>query len=48
MKRIDEFESRLDGLIEEFADLSYEEIADSLDYYASNFYSKSNREKRDE
>jgi hypothetical protein len=34
MKRIDEFNSRLDALMGEFSDLSNEDIADSFEYYA--------------
>jgi hypothetical protein len=32
--RIDEFEKRLDLLLEDYTDLSYEELSDSLQYYA--------------
>lgn len=35
MSRLEEFEERLDGLLDEFSDLSYKELADSLDFYAS-------------
>jgi hypothetical protein len=35
MDRINEFESTLDKLInEDFADLSYDDLAESLDFYA--------------
>ena len=44
MKRTEEFEKRLDALLAEFSDLTFEEISDSLDYYASNFYSKAGQE----
>ena len=44
MKRIEEFETKLDALIEEFSDLSCEDLADSLDYRATNFSRKANRE----
>jgi len=45
MKRIDEFEQKLDALLEEFKDVSYIELADSLEYYASKMQVKSNREE---
>ena len=41
MKRIDEFEQRIDALLEEFSDLPYEDIADSFEYYAAE-YSRNN------
>lgn len=40
MKRIEEFESKLDALLEEFSDLEYEEIADSLEFYAGEYARK--------
>lgn len=40
MKRIDEFTERLDELLEEFSDLSYEDIADELEYHASTYQRK--------
>ena len=42
MKRQDEFEQKLDKLIDEFADMEYEDIADSLEYYASMYNQKAN------
>ena len=44
MKRQDEFEQKLDKLIDEFADMEYEDIADSLGYYASMYQQKANTE----
>lgn len=35
MKRLDEFESRVDALLDEFADIPHEDLADSLDYFAA-------------
>ena len=34
MNRIDEFETRLEALMHEFADVSYDELADALEYQA--------------
>lgn len=34
MKRLDEFNSRIEKLMEEFSDLSYCDMADSLEYYS--------------
>lgn len=42
----DEFEKRLDLLIEYFPDLSYEELADSLQYYADMLQRKYNEENK--
>lgn len=42
--RKDEFEKRLDLLIEDFPDLSYEELADSLLYYSGMYQLKHNQE----
>lgn len=44
MKRIDEFVQKLDELLEEFNDLSCEDIADEFEYRASEYQSKANRE----
>lgn len=41
MGRQEEFEQRLDKLIEEFYDLTYEEFAGSFEYYVDLFYKKS-------
>ena len=40
MKRIEEFETKMDALLEEFSDISYEELADSLEYYSDNLRRK--------
>ena len=40
----DEFEKRLDLLIEDFPDLPYEELADSLSYYSGMHQLKHNQE----
>ena len=42
MERIDEFRKKMDELLEEFSDLSYEEIADELDSYQSDYQRKVN------
>lgn len=42
MKRIDQFREKMDALLDEFSDLSYEEIADELDFYSSHCQRKSN------
>ena len=42
--RIEEFEKKMDELLEEFSDMSYEELADSLEYYLNMVLSKRNRE----
>lgn len=42
--RLDEFEKRMDELLEEFTDISYEELADSLEYYADAYRAKANRD----
>ena len=34
MKRIEEFEMALENLMADYADLSYEDLADSLEYYS--------------
>ena len=44
MKRTDEFTKKLDELLEEFSDLSYEDIADELDYRVSEYKRKANLE----
>lgn len=44
MKRQDEFEQRLDKLIDEFSDVEYKDIAESLEYYASMYNQKANTE----
>ena len=41
MKRIDEFRIKMDELLEEFSDLSYEDIANELDYLANEYNRKS-------
>lgn len=45
MKRTDEFECKLDALIDEFSDLSCQDMADSLEYYYQQMQSKANTEK---
>lgn len=45
MKRIDEFEKELDELLERYSDLPYRDIADSLDYYCSDYTRKANNEE---
>ena len=42
--RKDEFEKRLDLLLEDFNDQSYEELSDSLQYYADMLKRKDNQE----
>lgn len=44
MKRIDEFVQKLDELLDEFKDLSCEDIADELDYRTIEYQSKANTE----
>lgn len=44
MKRIDEFRQKLDILLDEFSDTSYEDIADELEYRASEYQRKANLE----
>lgn len=44
MKRQDEFEQRLDKLIDEFSDIEYKDIAESSEYYASMYQQKANTE----
>lgn len=41
--RREEFEKKLDALLDEFSDMDFEEIADSLDYYASIYSRKANQ-----
>lgn len=43
MKRTEELECKLDQLLEEYEDLSYEEIADILEYRANEYQAKANR-----
>jgi len=42
MKRIDELRQRLDSVLDEFSDVPLEEIADELDYRASEYQRKAN------
>jgi len=44
IKRTDEFGQRMDALLKEFSDVPCSELADSLDYYASDMQAKANRE----
>lgn len=43
IKRIDEFGQRMDALLKEFNDVDEQDLADSLDYYASDMQSRANR-----
>lgn len=42
MKRIDELRQKLDAVLDEFSDVPLEEIADELDYRASEYQRKAN------
>ena len=44
MKRVEHFEAQLDKLLKEYTDLSYEEIADSLEYYGDMYRRKIGRQ----
>ena len=44
MNMIDKFEQELDSLITKYSDLSYEEIADSLEYYGNMYRRKIGRQ----
>lgn len=44
MKRIEELECKLDALLEEFSDLSCEDIADILEYRTTEYQRKVNRQ----
>ena len=44
MKRIDEFETKLEELLNDFADIPAEEIADSLEYYENQYRRLAERE----
>ena len=44
--RKDEFEKRLDLLLDDYTDMSYEELSDSLQYYADMLKRKYNQENR--
>ena len=41
MKRIDEFEQKLDELLKEFSDIECEELADTFEYYMNEYLQKS-------
>jgi hypothetical protein len=43
MSRISDFETKLDELINDFADVSYGELAESLEYYSASLRNKQNR-----
>lgn len=43
LKQIDKFEQELDSLITKYSDLSYEELADSLEYYSDMCRRKENK-----
>ena len=40
MNRKSEFENKVEELVKEFPDLSYEEIADSLEYLSTHYTKK--------
>jgi uncharacterized protein (DUF433 family) len=40
MSRISDFETKLDTLIDDFNDVSYEDLADSLEYYSVVYRNK--------
>ena len=44
MNIIDKFEQELDSLLTKYSDLSYEEIADSLEYYSDMYHRKIGRQ----
>jgi len=43
MSRFDEFETRLEALMNEFSDMDYEDMADALEYQSDRARSMSNR-----
>lgn len=43
MSRYDEFETKLEALMNEFADLDYEDMADALEYESERARNMSNR-----
>lgn len=45
MSRVELFERELDYLLSKYSDLSYQEIADSLDYYAQEYTRKAEMEE---
>lgn len=45
MSRVELFERELDNLLSKYSDLSYQEIADSLDYYAVEYTRKAEMEE---
>ena len=40
-QRLQEFETKLDALLKDFSDVSYEDLADSLEYYSVSSRRKS-------
>lgn len=48
MSRLDQFEKALETLIEQFNDVSNEEIADSLDFYSTRYRNKAEQENDSE
>lgn len=44
MKRIDELRQRLDALLDDFSDMPYDEIADELEFRASEYQMKASRD----
>lgn len=45
MKRIEEFETKVEELIKSFSDIPYEDLADSLEYYYIECKTKANMEE---
>jgi hypothetical protein len=43
MSRLDEFETKLEALMHEFADISYDDMADALEYQALRTRNMHNR-----
>lgn len=44
--RKEELEKRIDSLLEEFSDVSIEDVADVFDYYAGVYQFKANEENK--
>lgn len=42
MKRIDQFREKMDALLDEFSDISYEDLSDELEYYLEHYQRKYN------
>lgn len=43
MSRFDEFEARLEALMNEFSDMDYEDMADALEYQSERAMNMANR-----